>query len=609
LLAGEDEDNVMRYSFLLIALLVCFTGKTATAASSIWLDADGDGLPESDTLSVVVGQTQTVAIWIDSDAFNWTNFLAYVDYSPDIVVDSVSYTVTGGGAFPIDYTSQPNTIGLGGSGYSEDGVTQLAVMYVHATSSYGVIRVTPITDENEEVFSQLGVDTDYELFSEASSAYLQVFRASDFLFEWADSSSAAVGYPSSLALDGSTPHIAYHDGTNFDLKYATKSGGIWTREIVDATGDTGHYPSVAIDGSDRIQIAYTPSANGTGSEPLRYAIKASGSWTRESVNGTASNYACCAALALSGNDPCISFLDFNNIVLRYARKSSGSWSAETVVNQFTAHSLAVDGSGVPHIAYKDGTSNDLRHAYKSGATWTHETIDGSANDVGSNPSIVADASGNIYIAYIDETLSALKYAVKTASSLTIVTVDPFAGTFGPVNLRLDAQLNPHIIHSEGRYARRIGGEWVIELINDADEPFGTTIFDLDLDAEGLPHITGHNILGSKDLRYAIVPSVTSVGDPVFANASRLVVHPNPATQGSLQIAYAASRPEVAPLVMIYDVTGRLIRELRLSASGGDMWRGSWDQTDDQGRTLSAGIYFLKLNDSDRNEARRLVLLR
>jgi FlgD Ig-like domain/Beta-propeller repeat len=152
---------------LLLGLVLALPNASSLQAAEIWLDADGDGLPDSDTLAIEVGQPVTVGIWIDSESYTWTNFLAFVEYGDAIEVDSAAYTVSGGGPFPIDDFSVPNAVGLGGYGYSESGVTQLGNLYVHATAS-GVVCLAPRIDTEAEPFSQLGVDTSYALFSEAA---------------------------------------------------------------------------------------------------------------------------------------------------------------------------------------------------------------------------------------------------------------------------------------------------------------------------------------------------------------------------------------------------------------------------------------------------------
>ena len=42
------------------------------------------------------------------------------------------------------------------------------------------------------------------------------------------------------------PHISYYDIDNGDLKYAVKSGGVWTPETADATGRVGGYTSLVL---------------------------------------------------------------------------------------------------------------------------------------------------------------------------------------------------------------------------------------------------------------------------------------------------------------------------------------------------------------------------
>src|SRR5262249_34898063 len=52
------------------------------------------------------------------------------------------------------------------------------------------------------------------------------------------------------------PRISYYDTTNFDLKYASKSGAVWTLEIVDAPGNLGAYTSIALDAQGNPRISY-----------------------------------------------------------------------------------------------------------------------------------------------------------------------------------------------------------------------------------------------------------------------------------------------------------------------------------------------------------------
>ena len=79
------------------------------------------------------------------------------------------------------------------------------------------------------------------------------------------------------------PHISYLDATNHDLKYAAKSGGSWTLEIVDATGVVGAHTSLVLDAQGNPHISYWDGTNGD----LKYAAKSGGSWTLETVDAPA----------------------------------------------------------------------------------------------------------------------------------------------------------------------------------------------------------------------------------------------------------------------------------------------------------------------------------
>jgi hypothetical protein len=61
---------------------------------------------------------------------------------------------------------------------------------------------------------------------------------------------------------GGRPAIAYYDATNRDLKYAKYNGTAWTRETLDAAGETGLYPSLAFSPKGRTTVAYFDKTQG-----------------------------------------------------------------------------------------------------------------------------------------------------------------------------------------------------------------------------------------------------------------------------------------------------------------------------------------------------------
>ena len=72
-----------------------------------------------------------------------------------------------------------------------------------------------------------------------------------------DQGSHYIGTSVSIAVDGEDrPHIAFHDRQNWDLEYARFDGSEWMVETLDEYGSTGRYPSIAMDDSDQVHIAY-----------------------------------------------------------------------------------------------------------------------------------------------------------------------------------------------------------------------------------------------------------------------------------------------------------------------------------------------------------------
>ena len=335
-----------------------------------------------------------------------------------------------------------------------------------------------------------------------------------------------VGWYTSIALDGSgNPRISYHESTNADLQYTWCDADCgdttnWGAVVVDSAGDVGRHSSL-YDGSGNLHISYYDETTPNNGD-LKYAscssgCDISGNWTTETVD-SAGDVGLDTSLALDGSgNPHISYFDNTSLNLKYAYKSGSSWTIVTVdslgsVGEFT--SLALDGSGNPRISYHGNST--LKYASCNAGcdtpgNWTIVTVDSSVSDVGEYTSLALDGSGNPRISYHEATNGNLKYAscdagCDTPGNWSTATVDSAGITGWDTSLALDSALNPHIAYynfSQGnlKYTYHNGTSWVIETV---DSPGDVGAFcSLALDGNNDPHISYYDF-DNEDLKYALL---------------------------------------------------------------------------------------------------------
>ncbi|MBN1887782.1 MAG: hypothetical protein JW850_07315 [Thermoflexales bacterium] len=204
-------------------------------------------------------------------------------------------------------------------------------------------------------------------------------------FEIADSQ-GWVSWDSSLALDDAgRPHIGYIDWFGDDLKYARREavgreaaareaaghdGNAWYTTTVDSQPGASWGVSLVLDGQGQPHISYAsdyPDFN------LRYARREAvgydgTAWHIETVDSQADVTYTSLVLDEAGQ-PHIGYCDWHN--LKYAWHDGASWHVETIDHQeegggCTA-SLALDGSGRPHISYQaEYPNNELKYAWRDG---------------------------------------------------------------------------------------------------------------------------------------------------------------------------------------------------------------------------------------------------
>jgi hypothetical protein len=316
--------------------------------------------------------------------------------------------------------------------------------------------------------------------------------------ETVDTAGDAVGAFPSIALDpGGCPCISYHAAeypTDF-LRYAFKDSTGWHVETV--VEQAGEWTSLALDGSGWPHVSST-------ADSLRYAYADSGGWHVETVDTAV--YAAYTSLAVSlSGELRISYCSRGHLSLRHAYRGGSGWQLETVDLAGRAGeeaSLAVDGSGRPHISYQADRAptlwdEELVHAVRDEGDWYLQTVE-SAGRVGFSTSIAIDGSNRPHVSYRDHTESCVKRAHQSVSGWHVDIADTVAGGYG-TSLRLDPDGLPAVTYyatpggnvSELRYARRDLVGWHVETVEAESLPYESVgqYSSLCLDSAGIPHVS------------------------------------------------------------------------------------------------------------------------
>ena len=242
-----------------------------------------------------------------------------------------------------------------------DGTAHLA-WHDHDDEDPNHLTVTP--DGNTQLFristpghngwdNALALDSSGKLFQSSvnplqfgapASLEFGVFDGSTWNYSTVANSDAFMyGLNSSIALDSTDqPHFAYCDCSDWatpgDLKYARPTGDAWEITSVVTGGIRGRFPSAAIDSEDRVHLAWIDIDAGDQSRGfVQYGILQDSTWNVDTVD-----------------------------TLEDIRLGFGG--ARKLV------SLALDGEGVPHLAY--GDQGTIKYALRDGGNdnWTRTTV-------------------------------------------------------------------------------------------------------------------------------------------------------------------------------------------------------------------------------------------
>jgi uncharacterized repeat protein (TIGR01451 family) len=234
----------------------------------------------------------------------------------------------------------------------------------------------------------------------------------------------------------------------------------WAVEEVDAPknfGDGGWLQgTIAVDSSNRPHVAY-------GGDHLYYAYRNAAGWHVETIDD-APGVGATPAIAIDGSGVVhVVYVGLNKV--KYARGNAGAWDIETLVDHDVWQpSVAVDSSGTVHIGF---VSRSVGAQYMRGGlgAWSTEDVelDSSQFQGCADLAVFEPVPGTVSVHMV--------YATNSY-------------TTGPSSLR---------------YAKRDGGAWSTEIVDDTAKPISPTIA---VDSSGRVHIGYVTKLDYGDLKYA-----------------------------------------------------------------------------------------------------------
>ncbi|MFN0151181.1 MAG: T9SS type A sorting domain-containing protein [bacterium] len=457
------------------------------------------------------------------------------------------------------------------------------------------------------------------LLPQAASAELR------FVSETIDSLPSSGRFYPSLALDsGGRPHVSYLAvGSGAALKYASKTSNAWTIETVAPSADWGAYTTVALDGRGEPRILYH-SPDGF----VKCATRTAGAWTFETVG--AGRY---GSLALSPEgSPHVAYA--GNGGIQYARKSNGIWLTEAVDVENTGLShcrIGLGPQGDVHIAYWDyeySWEQDLiRYARRQGGSWFREV----ATDLqylDEDLSLAIDEEGSPHITYANrlfEGPTLASYLRRTDAGWIREGFDsPYRGySYAGMgsSVAIDAHGRPCVTYgfagvfgpNEFRYRKRLpSGDWTTPETVDTRDGGGYWATSIALDRAGTVNAIYRTAGVLKFARrvWVAVPvpeeslakkeSATAAGEPLT-----LWVAPNP-TSSEVEIRYRSGNASEA-LIDVVDVQGRRVFRAVSNAGGADRVR--WRTTDDLGRRIASGVYYVSVRANGVTATTKLVVTR
>ncbi|MBE0432798.1 SBBP repeat-containing protein [candidate division WOR-3 bacterium] len=281
--------------------------------------------------------------------------------------------------------------------------------------------------------------------------------------------------------------------------------------------------------------------------------------------------------------------DYDYLTIKYTPAGDTAWvrryagPGSAGENDDYALAIAVDNSGSVYVTGHSpgsGTSDDIATIkyYPNGDTAWVRRYNGPANDVDVGRAIAVDADGNVYV-------TGYSYDGVTSDNYLTIKYDPAGNVV-----------------------------WMVEYNGPGDG--GDYANAIVLDDAGNVYITGTSFggwppAGMDDyatIKYVQSPGITenepqTVPDRVFLHQNA----PNPFVDLT-QIKYGVPH-RMAVNISVYNSLGQLVKTLVDDIKTSGSYTVNWNGTDNSGRGVSGGVYFIRLTTDESAEIEKMVMMK
>jgi hypothetical protein len=449
-----------------------------------------------------------------------------------------------------------------------------------------------------------------------------------------------------VAATGDTVHVVWYDERNglrqIYYKRSTNGGTIWGTDVHLVNSSAwGSLPSVAVFGSN-VHVVWDEQRDGNDEIYYKRSTNSGTSWGADIRLTSDSAYSCCPSAAVFSSYVHVVWVDYrdDNHEIYYKRSTDNgtTWGVDVNLsnepNMSWYPSVAVSDSNV-HVVWQDYRDNNYEIYYKrstdSGASWGTDTRLTYSDPWWSWMPSVAVSGPYIHVVWWDSSAGNWEIYYKRSTDNgaswgvdTRLTNTPLCSKYPSVAV---SETNVHVTWMDSLGANNYelyykrstdnGTSWEadIQLTNDP----ALSVYPSVAVAGSRVHVVWSDERdGNYEIYYKRNPTGNSVSEEEIGHTIRglkLLCHPNlfrDVTHLKLQVPRAKNQIELK----IYNAAGRLVKSFPLPTPPHSMADYSllptsiqWNGSDDTGRKLPQGVYFIRLKTENESATKKLIILK